>query len=75
MDRNRKILISILAMLVFTAIIAIVHISLSIDEQRPGKISLSTPQFGPGVAIVRVEGPIGFSVDRGPSTWSKAARP
>jgi len=53
-------------MLVFTAVIAIVHISMNLNEQTAVTLSMKTPQFGAGVAIVRIEGPIGFSVDRSP---------
>ncbi len=59
MDRNRKILVSILAMLVLSSIIAIVDISITMKrkEDKPS-FSLKTPQFGPGVGLVRIYGPI-----------------
>lgn len=58
MDRNRKLLISILALLVLSAVIAIVDISMNMQQKRSAAISLRGPQFGPGVGIVRIEGPI-----------------
>ncbi|HOW83748.1 MAG TPA: signal peptide peptidase SppA [Spirochaetota bacterium] len=73
MDRNRKILISILAMLVLTAVIAIVHVSLTIQEEKSFSLSVNVPQFGPGVGIARVEGPIGFSVDKSPFSMARGS--
>jgi protease IV len=58
MDRNRKILISILALLVLSSVIAIVDISLNMQQKRGAGISMPGPQVGPGVGIVRVEGAI-----------------
>jgi protease IV len=58
MDRNRKILISILALLVLSSIIAIVEISMNMQQKRGPGISLPGPRIGPGVGIVRVEGAI-----------------
>src|SRR4030042_1173630 len=58
MDRNRKILISILAVLVLSSVIAIVDISMNMQQKRGAGIALTGPQIGPGVGIVRIEGPI-----------------
>ncbi len=59
MERNRKLLVSILAVLVLSAVIAIVDISISMQQKRSaGGISIPGPQIGPGVGIVRIEGPI-----------------
>ncbi len=58
MDRNRKILISILALLVLSSVIAIVDISITMQRRSGAGISLPGPQIGPGIGIVRVEGPI-----------------
>ncbi len=62
MDRNRKILVSILAMLVLSSVIAIVDISITMkrQEDKPS-FSLKTPQFGPGIGLVRISGPIEMS--------------
>jgi len=59
MDRNRKILISILALLALSAIIAIIDVSLKIQKSG-NNISLRMPSVGPGIAVVRVDGPIQF---------------
>jgi protease-4 len=58
MDRNRKLLVSILAVLVLSSVIAIVDISLNMQQKRAAGITIVGPQIGPGVGIVRVEGPI-----------------
>jgi protease IV len=58
MDRNRKLLISILALLVLSSVIAIVDITMNMQQKRGMGISMPGPQVGPGVGIVRIEGPI-----------------
>lgn len=73
MDRNRKILISILALLVLSAVIAIVEISMNMQQKRSMGISLSGPPIGPGVGIVRVEGPIDMSGSSSPMLMSRGA--
>ena len=66
MDRNRKILISILSLVVVSTVIAIVDISLKMQKiQSKPSLSVSMPSFGPGVGIVRVDGPITFSQQSG----------
>jgi len=66
MDRNRKILVSILAMLVLSLVIAIVDVSLKIQDTEDSKFDIPVPKFGPGVGLVRVEGPIEMSSGRNP---------
>ena len=61
MDRNRKILISILAMLVFSAVIAIIDIGMKIPEKDKKSGGVRSLQFGPGIALVRIEGSIDFA--------------
>lgn len=61
MDRNRKILISILALMVFTTLIAILHVSLTMQDEKKITFGVKGPQFGPGVGVVRIEGAIGFA--------------
>ncbi|HOT45035.1 MAG TPA: signal peptide peptidase SppA [Spirochaetota bacterium] len=58
MDRNRKILISILALLVLSSVIAIVDISMNMQQKRGAGVSFRGPQMGSGVGIVRIEGAI-----------------
>ncbi|MBN1498297.1 MAG: signal peptide peptidase SppA [Spirochaetes bacterium] len=73
MDRNRKILISILALLVLSSVIAIVEISMNMQQKRGPGISLAGPAIGPGVGIVRVEGPIDMTGSSSPSLMSRGA--
>jgi protease-4 len=65
MDRNRKLLISILALLVLSSVVAIVDINLSMSQRRTTGLALTVPKVGPGVGIVRIEGPIMFSSSGG----------
>lgn len=58
MDRNRKLLISILALLVLSSVIAIVDISMNMQQKHGMGVSLAGPSVGPGVGVVRIEGPI-----------------
>jgi protease-4 len=73
MDRNRKILISILALLVLSSVIAIVDISMNMQQKRGTGISLPGPQIGPGVGIVRIEGVIQMMGSGSPLGMTKGA--
>lgn len=66
MERERKLTVAILAMLILVAVIAIVDISFKIEEKRSREIKISMPEFGSGVGIVRVEGAIELSSPAGP---------
>jgi len=66
MERERKLTVAILAMLILVAVIAIVDISFKIEEKRSREIKLIMPDTGAGVGIVRVEGPIELSAPSGP---------
>ncbi len=66
MDRNRKILVAILAVVAFSAVLAVIDISLTMQERVRGGPSLELPRTGPGVGIVRIEGPIDFSESASP---------
>jgi len=66
MERERKLTVAILAMLILVAVIAIVDISFKIEEKRSREIKLVMPDTGAGVGIVRVEGPIELSAPSGP---------
>ncbi len=61
MDRNRKILIAILVVLLVSVLMAVIDIGMRIQEDSRKKISVLMPKAGPGIGIVRIEGPIGFS--------------
>lgn len=66
MERERKLTVAILAMLILVAVIAIVDISFKIEENRSSQLKLVVPDTGAGVGIVRVEGPIELSSPSGP---------
>lgn len=65
MDKNRKIIISILALLVLCSVLAIIDISLNMQGGRRDIVSLSSPKAGPGVGVVKIVGPIQMSQSRG----------
>ncbi len=58
MDKNRKILVAIMAMLGLSAILAVFEISMTIQASRPGVYRLSSPVIGDGIGVVRINGPI-----------------
>ncbi len=64
MDRNRKILVSILALLALSAIIAIADISMTIKEKQDSGISMAMPNVGPGVGVIKIDGPIEMTGQR-----------
>lgn len=66
MERERKLTVAILAMLILVAVIAIVDISFKIEEKHSREIKLVMPDTGAGIGIVRVEGPIELSSPSGP---------
>ena len=61
MDKQRKIMTAILAILALIAVIAIIDISLKIDKKNKSDFKMSLRDFGDGIEIVRVEGPIEMS--------------
>jgi protease-4 len=64
MDRQRKIMTAILALLALIAVIAIADVGLKIEKKSKSDMTLKMPQFGPGVAVIRIDGAIEMS---GPS--------
>lgn len=58
MDKNRKIVISILILMVFAAVLAIIDISLTLQEPKREGRRFALPEMGPGIGIVRIYGPI-----------------
>jgi protease-4 len=68
MDKNRKIVMSILALMVLTAVLAIIDISMNLKDTRREGYSISAPKTGPGVGIVRISGTIEIA-DRGESLF------
>ncbi len=66
MEKQRKIIVAILAILVLIAVIAVVDVGLKIEKKSKSTIALNMPQFGPGVAVIRIDGAIEMSGSRGP---------
>ena len=66
MERNRKLLVSILALLVLSCVIAIVDITLNMKKPDSPVIRAGLPDFGPGIAVVRIEGAIEMATKSGP---------
>ncbi len=58
MDKNRKILVAILALLGLSAMLAVFEISLTLQGGGSEHYRLSAPGLGPGVGVVRITGPI-----------------
>lgn len=73
MERQRKLMIAILAMLVLVAVIAVIDVSFRIDKKSSSEVKIKMPQFGDGIAVVRVDGPIEMSSSSGFSTSRKGA--
>lgn len=73
MERQRKLMIAILVMLVLFAVIAIIDVSFRIDKKSSIEVKMKMPQFGPGIAVVRVDGPIEMSSQSGFGTLSRGA--
>ncbi len=65
MDKYRKILVAILALFVLSAVIAIVDISMKMQKKDGSPYGAAVPAVGPGVAVVRIEGPIFMIGPRG----------
>jgi protease-4 len=70
MDKNRKILISILALLVLSAVLAVIDISMRMRSVQRERFSLAVPGVGPGVGVVRINGPIEMAGSEGGFTIS-----
>lgn len=58
MEKQRKITLAILIMLVLISIIAVVDISTRVEKKHSIQAGMDMMAMGPGVAIVRIEGPI-----------------
>jgi protease-4 len=65
MDKNRKIVVSILILLVLSSVLAIIDISLSMQGAGREGYHLRSPGTGPGVGIVRIYGPIAIDTAGG----------
>ncbi|MFH0975834.1 MAG: signal peptide peptidase SppA [Spirochaetota bacterium] len=61
MDKNRRIIFTILALVLVSCILAVIDISLNIKTTEQKEIRLPVPEFGPGVGVIKVYGPISIS--------------
>lgn len=69
MDKNRRIILTILLLVLVSCVLAVIDISLKIKSSDQIGIKLPVPEYGPGVGVVRVYGPISVS-DSGSSYLS-----
>lgn len=66
MEKNRKILISILAMLTLSVVLALSDVGMKIKKKNKLELEKGIPiASGNGIGIVRVEGPISFASQAG----------
>jgi protease IV len=65
MDKTRKILVSILAFLTLSVVLAIFDINANLNRQKPAADVFSAGGFGPGIGVVRIVGPISMQGEGG----------
>jgi protease IV len=65
MDKNRRIILAILLLVLVACILAVIDISFKIKRTEQREISLPVPEFGPGVGVVKVYGVISVSDSSG----------
>jgi protease-4 len=65
MERNRKILLAILAMLALSSVVSVFDLSLNVKRKSSAPAASYGIPTGPGIGIVRVDGPITFGVTKG----------
>lgn len=65
MDQNRKIVISILILLVLSSILAIIDISITMQGTKRDVFFFRPSASGPGIGIVRIYGPITINENGG----------
>ena len=61
MEKNRKLLIAILALLLFSITLAVFKIGITIEKDARAFDRGFRPKAGDGIGIVRIEGPITFA--------------
>jgi protease IV len=60
MDKNRKIVLSILALVVLSVVLAVVDISLNLQGEKKDSFTLDSPGIGPGIGVIRISGELSF---------------
>ena len=66
MDRNRKIVVSILVLMVLSSVLIIIDISLTLQGIKRDVYRIQAPGIGPGVGVIRIYGPIMVADEGGP---------
>jgi protease IV len=61
MDKNRRIILAILLLVLVSCILAVIDIGFKIKSSEHRQISLPVPEFGPGIGVVKVYGVISIS--------------
>ncbi len=61
MDRNRRIVFSILILVVLSSILAIIDIGINMQRTERDVFQIDVPEMGPGVGILKIYGPIRIS--------------
>ena len=61
MDKNRRIILAILLLVLVSCVLAVINISLKVKSSEQRDINLTVPAFGPGVGVVKVYGAINIA--------------
>jgi len=63
MDKNRKIIISILILILLSTVLAIIDIGINMQKSKGKMFQISMPDLGPGVGVLKIYGPIHIAND------------
>lgn len=61
MDKNRRIILATLVLVLLACILGVINIGLKMKTAEQKEIRLPLPEFGPGVGVIRIYGPITIS--------------
>ncbi len=62
MDRNRRIILSILVLIVLSCMLAIIDVGLNMKKAEQSELfQITAPEIGPGIGVIRVYGSIRIS--------------
>ena len=61
MDKNRRIVLTILILILMACVLAVIDIGLNMKTVERKTFQIPVPEFGPGVGVIRVYGPISIS--------------
>lgn len=65
MDRNRRIILIILVLVVLSCLLAIIDIGLNMQSVEQKSFQIAMPEFGPGVGVLKIYGAIDISDSSG----------